>query len=135
MKKTKTKEAPKLPEEWLYLAKGEGVLRRLYECLKEEDRFRAELWEEAGVLEIGFADAGNMDLELLEEDARDEALLDFQKEQGADWVCTVTYMQEDQKKARQVMEYLVRQAGGVFCRDSEDFLPRVWRKTKEGEDG
>ncbi len=134
MKKAKTKETPKISEEWLYLAKGEGALRRLYECLRGEDRWKAELWEDAGVLEIGLPDGGSMDLELLEEEAFDETLLDFQREQGADQVFAATFMQENQKKARQVMETLVLQAGGVFCRDSEEFLPRITREKEEGED-
>ncbi|MDE6961970.1 MAG: hypothetical protein K2P27_14105, partial [Lachnospiraceae bacterium] len=63
MKKGKTKEAPKVMEEWLYLSEEEGALRLLYEFLKEEEGQRAEFWEEAGVLEIGLLDAGSVDLE------------------------------------------------------------------------
>ena len=134
MKKNKTKETPKIPEEWLYLGTGAGVLRRLYEAIKEEERFGAELWEEAGVLEIGLLEEGSLDLEILKEEDWDEALRGFLREQGADQVCTAVFMQENQKKARQAMEYLVSHAGGIFCMDSEDFLPRITKRKEQGED-
>ena len=129
MKKGKTKEAPKVMEEWLYLSEEEGALRPLYEFLKEEEGQRAEFWEEAGVLEIGLLDAGSVDLEILPREEWDEELLACICEQQAAEVCTVTFMQEDAKKAQKVMEILVQKAGGIFCGDNRDFLPRIKRET------
>ena len=50
------------------------------------------------------------------------------EKQQADQVCTVTFQETDQKKARRLMERLVQRAGGVFCQDTEEFLPEIRRK-------
>ena len=125
----KAKEAPKVMEEWLYLAEEEGALRRLYECLREEEGQKAEFWEEAGVLEIGLLDAGSVDLEILPEEEWDADLRAFAGERRTALICTAVFRQEDGKKARKVMEMLVQKAGGIFCRDNEEFLPRISGET------
>lgn len=111
--------------EWLYLPEAGVPVESLYEHLREREGVCAELWKEAGVLEITLSETGSMDLEILEKDQWDEALLTYIKERHADEVYTVTFMEADQAEARMVMEYLTNRAGGVFCRDTEDFLPEI----------
>lgn len=55
--KVKQKETPKILVEWLYLTAGAPALRRLYGYLQEKKDREAQLWEEAGVLEIGLPGA------------------------------------------------------------------------------
>lgn len=126
--KAKEKKIPQVWLEWLYLSAGEPVLERLYTCLLQEDEEDVQFWKEAGVLEIGLPDGGPLDLEFLEEEYRDEALRSYMEKQQADQVCTVTFQETDQKKARRLMEKLVQRAGGVFCQDTEEFLPEIRRK-------
>lgn len=124
-KKGVREEIPKILSEWLYLSGGEPVLGRLYAYLKNAKDWDAQFWEEAGVLEIGLSKGGSVDMEVLETEEWDEELRDYAKDCQADQVYTVTFTEEDQAEAWILMNDLVREAGGVFCRDTEDFLPRI----------
>lgn len=123
--KSRQKEIPEVLMEWLYLPEAGVTIQSLYQYLGEKEGVQAELWKEAGVLEIALSENGSMDLEILEEDQWDEELRSYIKEQQADEVYTVTFIEADQAKARTVMEYLTERTGGVFCRDTEDFLPEI----------
>ena len=123
--KVKQKETPKILVEWLYLTAGAPALRRLYGYLQEKKDREAQLWEEAGVLEIGLPGGGSVDVELFPEEEWDEELAAYAAEQQADQVYTVTFTEADGAEAQAAMEELADEAGGVFCRDTEDFLPRI----------
>lgn len=123
--KVKPKETPKPLSEWLYLTAGEPALRRLYAYLLEEKDRDAQLWEEAGVLEIRLAEGSSMDVELLPEEEWEEELAAYAAGQQADQVYTVTFAAAEQTEAQAVMKELAEKAGGVFCRDTEDFLPEI----------
>ena len=123
--KVKQKETPRILCEWLYLSTGEPALRRLYKYLLEEKDQDAQLWEEAGVLEIGLTEDSSMDVEVLPEAEWDEALTAYAGEQQADQVYTVIFTETDQAEAQMVMKELAEKAGGVFCKDTEDFLPEI----------
>ncbi len=114
-----------VPSEWLYLALEKGSLRDIYVYLKEEKRWKTEYWEEAKVLEISIPDAGSVDLEALEADSEDAELFDYMEEQGMKAVYAVTIMPEHYMDAEVVMRYIVEKAGGMFCGDTDDFLPEV----------
>lgn len=114
-----------VPEEWLYLAMEGVSLADLYQCLKEEKRWRAEYWEEAQVLEIGIPDAGSIDLESMETDMEDRKLCSYMEETKAKAVYAVTVMPEYFEKAEAVMQYIAEKTGGIFCGDTEDFLPEI----------
>lgn len=125
-KKTAEKEKqlmPDVPEEWLYLALEEVSLRSIYDCLKEEKRWRTEYWDEAGVLEIGIPEAGSVDLEAMETDPEDMELCSYMEKQGAKSVYAVTIMPEHFIEAQAVMQYILERVGGMFCGDTEDFQP------------
>ena len=92
--------------------------------LEKKDR-EAQLWEEAGVLEIGLPGGGSVDVELFPEEEWDEELAAYAAEQQADQVYTVTFTEADEAEAQAIMKELADEAGGVFCRDTEDFLPRI----------
>ncbi len=68
------KEALRIQSEWLYLSEREGILRCFYEYLRESGR-EAQLWEEAGVLELSLAEDSSMDMEVLEKDQWDKKIL------------------------------------------------------------
>lgn len=114
-----------VPSEWLYLALEKDSLRDIYMYLKEEKRWRTEYWEEAKVLEISIPDAGSVDLETLETDTGDAELLRYVEERGMKGVYAVTIMPEHYADAETVMRYIVEKAGGLFCGDTDDFLPEV----------
>lgn len=118
-------EAPVILSEWLYLSAGEPALRRLYEYLRKEKGQDAQLWEEAGVLEIGLSEGRSADLEVLDREDWDEELLAFAKGEQADQVYTMTFPETARAEVRILMGDLVREAGGVFCKDAEHFLPRI----------
>ena len=72
LKKVREERAqmPKEPSEWLYLNPEEVGLRSIYEIFGQETPWRAELWEEAGVLEIGIPEAGSVDMERMDAPTR-----------------------------------------------------------------
>lgn len=121
------KETPekKVPEEWLYLAMEGVSLRDLYQCLKEENGWKAEYWDAAEVLEISIPEAGSVDLEAMEADPEDGELHSYMEETGAEKVYAVTVMPEYFEKAEAVMQHLVEKTGGIFCGDTEGFLPEI----------
>ena len=125
------KAVPQVPEEWLYLAPEGVTLRFLYDQMKEERRWRAEYWEEAGVLEIRIPEAGSVDLESIE--TEEEALRAYMEAQKAASVCEVTIMPEYFTQAQSVMRYITEHAGGVFCGDTDDFLPEIRKDSVKGE--
>lgn len=114
---------PDVPEEWLYLA-PEGVsLRSIYDCLKEGKRWRAEYWDEAGVMEISIPEAGSVDVEVMEIDPEDTKLCSYMEMQKLKAVYAVTIMPEYFAEAQAVMQYTLETIGGIFCGDTEDLLP------------
>ena len=66
VKAPKMPKGPRMPEEWLYLAEGEITPDQIYGLFVEEKSWKAEYWEEAGVLEIELPEAGSVDLENLD---------------------------------------------------------------------
>lgn len=123
-KKIKQNEAPSARAEWLYMADAGVSLRCLYELLRKEE-WNTELWEEADVLEIMLPGAGAIDMEYLEEEQWEEALFAQIRKHQTEKVYTVTFAEEDYGQVQEVMKYLTEQAGGLFCRDTEDFFPQI----------
>lgn len=130
-KKAVARKAPYVPSAWLYLAPEDGRLERLYELLKDEKTWRAEFWQEAEVLEIAIPEAGSMDMERLEPDPEDGVLLGCMERCGAERVYGVEFASESYDRAKKVMEYIVGHAGGLFCKDTEDLMPRVGESHSE----
>lgn len=116
---------PKAPSEWLYLVPEERSLRSIYELFGEDAPWRAELWEEAGVLEIEIPEAGSVDMECMDADLGEEAGNAYLAENRIQTVFAVTIMPEHYEEARMVMEKIVENLGGFFCGDTEDLQPQV----------
>lgn len=108
--------------DWLYFCSGEIGIRALYEVLK--DSYEAEIWEEAGVLEIVLGEKSSFDIEQAKIHPKDEITQQFAKEQGANSVFLVTFLPENYELAEQIMKLLVEKFGGLFCGDTEDFTPQ-----------
>lgn len=123
---TEKKVIPGVPAEWLYLIPAEVSLRQIYESLDGSRRaWKAELWEEAGVLEIAVPQAGSVDMEAMECSLGDEAGDAFLAEHGIRTAFAVTIVPEEYEKAREVMAAVVAATGGFFCGDTDDFQPII----------
>ena len=120
------KEKTAVPGEWLYVAK-EGVdVRRIAAALP--DAYETELWEEAGVLEIVLAEKSSMDFEHARIHPKDELTRAFVENAGCSEVFLVTFAPEEYERVKYIMQQIMEQCGGLFCGDTEDFVPRVERQ-------
>ena len=54
-KAKKASEVIKVPGDWLYMTPQEIGVRQIYEAFGEQDGYELEIWEDAGVLEIGMS--------------------------------------------------------------------------------
>ena len=110
----KKKEAG-VPGEWLYLApETVGVL---------EGTCEMEIWQEAGVLEIMYGGEVSMDMEEGKIHPRDQVTAAFAEEHDCDRVYLVTFSAEEYEKVLPVMRHILQECGGIFCGDTEDFMP------------
>ena len=133
MKKKKTVKKPvkparpayEVPADWWYLLPGDMSLRQIYEIFREEENIRAELWEEAGVLEIEVQGAGSLDLEEAPCDLGDEEGNAFLEEHRIRTVFAASIRQDAYGVLKPVMEKLTGRLGGFFCGDTADFTPVI----------
>lgn len=65
--KMKKSLPPKGPTEWIYEMNADKTMRDLYEALRDGLTHAVEYWEDAGVIEIAFEEAGGIDFEQSEE--------------------------------------------------------------------
>lgn len=109
--------------DWLYFCPQEITVRQLYELFTERDD--VEIWEEAGVLEIPMDEKSSFDVEEAEIHPKDEITKQFADKQGAKCVFLATFMPEDYDKAEPIMKQILEKFGGLFCGDTEDFIPQL----------
>jgi len=109
--------------DWLYFCPTEITVRNLYDIFI--DREDVEIWEEAGVLEIPMDEKSSFDVEAAQIHPKDEITKQFADEQGAKCVFLATFMPEDYDKAEQIMKQILEKFGGLFCGDTEDFMPQM----------
>ena len=69
------KEKSTAPGEWLYFAPANVTVRSIYEVLTDD--YEVEIWEDAGVLEIGLNDGATLDIEWTKIPAKDEITAAF----------------------------------------------------------
>ena len=124
-KAPKAPKEPRMPEEWLYVAEEEIVPNQIYALFTENKNWKAEYWEEAGVLEIELPEAGSVDLENMDGASEDEVMEAYLKEHGLHTVYAVTIRPDDFEQAKKVMEYISGRLGGYFCGDTDDFQPEI----------
>ena len=85
--------------------------------------YEVEIWEDAGVLEVGLSDGATLDIEQTEIPAKDGITTAFAKEHGCECVFLVTIKPEEFDIAKNAMQKIVASLGGLFCGDTEDFTP------------
>ena len=126
LKKIKNHTKTNCPREWLYLNPAEVTPRQIAEVFEKEDRFAAQLWEEAGVVEIELGEhAKSIDMELTGSDLGDEYSNQYLKERNITSVYLVTIVPEDEQTAYEAKRRVTASLGGYFCGDTEDFTPVI----------
>lgn len=109
--------------DWLYFCKEEIGVRELYEVVK--DSYETEIWEEAGVLEIVLGEKSSFDIEQGKIHPKDEITQQFANEQGAACVFLATFSPDEYDVAERIMKIMLERFGGLFCGDTEDFMPQL----------
>ena len=125
IKKPEKKIQNQVTGEWLYFCPQEVSAKSICEIFDETEA--VELWEEAGVLEIALGEKSSFDLETTQIHPKDEVTLQFAEELGAKSVFLVTFAPEDYESAKMVMKQILDKFSGIFCGDTEDFMPQVRR--------
>ena len=115
------KEKSTAPGEWLYFAPENVTVRSIFEVLTDE--YEVEIWEDAGVLEIGLNDGATLDIERTKIPAKDEITAAFAREHDCESVYLVTLKPEEFEIAKKAMQKITASLGGLFCGDTEDFTP------------
>jgi len=115
------KKKPDVPGEWLYFAPQAVGVRQIADAL--EEACEMEIWQEAGVLEIMYSGESSMDMEEGTIHPKDQVTAAFAEKHGCDRVYLVTFSAEEYEKALSVMRRILQECGGIFCGDTEDFMP------------
>ena len=115
------KEKSTAPGEWLYFAPENVTVRSIFEVLTDE--YEVEIWEDAGVLEIGLNDGATLDIERTKIPVKDEITAVFAREHDCESVYLVTLKPEEFEIAKKAMQKITASLGGLFCGDTEDFTP------------
>ena len=76
-KAKKASEVIKVPGDWLYMTPQEIGVRQIYEAFGEQDGYELEIWEDAGVLEIGMSEGASVDIETAQIHPKDEVTASF----------------------------------------------------------
>lgn len=122
-KKVENKMKNQVVGDWLYFCPEEITIRGLYEIFAEQED--VEIWEEAGVLEIPLGEKSSFDVETAQIHPKDEITQQFAAEQGAKCVFLATFVPADYEKAEQIMKQILGKFCGLFCGDTEDFMPQL----------
>ena len=122
-KKPEVKVQNQVTGEWLYFCPQEITVKNICEIFNETNN--AELWEEAGVLEILLGEKSSLDIETTQIHPKDEVTLQFAEEQGAKRVFLVTFSPEEYEGAEVLMKQILDKFSGIFCGDTEDFMPQI----------
>lgn len=109
--------------EWLYFCPKEIDVRDFYAAVC--DRYETEIWEEAGVLEIMLGEKASFDVEHAKISPKDEITAAFAKEQNAECVFLISFAPDWYAEAQKLMKQILEEFGGIFCGDTQDFLPQV----------
>lgn len=114
---------PAIPGEWLYMCTKELNVQDIKMSFGADSSYDIEVWEEAGVLEIGWAEKNSFDMEAAEIHPKDEITAAFASEKGVKTVFLVTFKPEDYEEAKRIMKTICDACGGFFCGDTENFTP------------
>lgn len=122
--KEKKQNVRTMPGEWLYFASAETTVREIAGAL-EGEAYELEIWEDAGVLEIGMGEGETVDFEQTQIDSKDEMTAAFARENQCKTVFLVTFVPENYEKAEKIMRRILQENGGVFCADTEELEPAL----------
>lgn len=75
-------------------------VRQIYEAFGEQDGYELEIWEDAGVLEIGMSDGASVDIETAQIHPKDELTASFAAEHQVKTVFLVTFKPETYEEAK-----------------------------------
>ena len=75
------------------------------------------------MLEIMYGGESSMDMEEGTIHPKDQVTAAFAEKHGCDRVYLVTFSAEEYEKALSVMRRILQECGGIFCGDTEDFMP------------
>ena len=123
MQKDKAGSKNQVLGDWLYFCPQEIGVRELYDVVSGD--YETEIWEDAGVLEIVLGEKSSVDMEAANIHPKDEITQQFAMEHGAKCVFLMTFAPEDYEMAEKIMHQILSQHGGIFCGDTEDFMPQV----------
>ena len=123
--KEKKTGVPKLPSQWLFLAKEEVTARDVKNALDDCECVELEIWEAIGIVEVVLSDGKSIDFEQTEVDLGDAYSNDFLEKQGAKALFYVTIHPDSATLVQPVMKHLLSKVDGIFCGDTEDFTPVV----------
>lgn len=115
------KKKADVPGEWLYFAPEAVDVRQIADVL--DGTCELEIWQEAGVLEIMYGGESSMDMEEGTIHPKDQVTAAFAEEHGCNRVYLVTFSAEEYEKVLPVMRHILHDCGGIFCGDTEDFMP------------
>ena len=78
-------------------------VRQIYEVFGEQDGYELEIWEDAGVLEIGMSEGASVDIETAQIHPKDEVTASFAAEHQVKTVFLVTFKPETYEEAKKVI--------------------------------
>lgn len=120
------KSTPQLsfPRHWYYMADREIDVENIKNALDSEP-YSIEIWKEAGVLEVEIEEKASIDFEECDLDLRDDYSNQFLQEHKTKILFFVTVPTVEFAKSEAVMKKIVAACGGMFCADTEDFMPQI----------
>lgn len=114
------------PSEWLYFNEKKVIPKEIAQVFEDEKTGIAQLWEELGILEIELMnEAKSMDMEETDISLQDEETRQYLESAHIQTVYMVTIRPEDFVQAKDAMERILKNLGGYFCGDTEDFQPEI----------
>ena len=121
--KSPAQQKPSVPGEWLYMCEKELSMQELKQSFGADSSYDVEVWEEAGVLEIGWGEKCSFDMEKTEIHPKDEITAAYANERGVKSVFLATFSPEEYETSQKIMKTICDACGGFFCGDTENFLP------------
>ncbi len=127
LKKIKNKNIQKSNDigQWFYMTNSEDSIRTIYEVVTKYDGVEVEIWESQDVIEVILSEEGSMDIEKIESRFGDEFSDEFMDNHNIKTVFAISFKPDLSDKTKKLMEFLVKEHGGMCCADTEDFMPQI----------
>lgn len=127
LKKIKSEKNKKIVvmNEWFYMNDNDIAIRELYEAILRMNITEPEIWEEQQIMEIPLSMQESIDVEKLESRFGDEFSDEFMDKRNIRSVFSFSFKEEVNESAMNIMKELIKELGGIFCADTEDFMPII----------